>query len=166
MLDMATPRNDRYFGDYPVGRTFEYGTIAVTEDDIVRFASEFDPQSKHIDKDAAERGAFGGLIASGWHTVCLVMRLLVDNYFSSVADIASPGVDEVRWTKPVRPGDILSVRVTVLEARISKSKPDRGIVSSLIEARNQNGDLVLSFKGLSLLRRRESSEFVGLWAER
>lgn len=148
------PTNQRYFEDYPVGETFEYGPITVTEADIIRFAGEYDPQAKHTDREKALAGSFKGLIASGWHTVSLVMRLLVDNYFSSVADIASPGVDEIRWPNPVRPGDTLHVRVTVLEARPSRSKPDRGIIYSLVKAFNQNGELVLSFKGLSLVQRR------------
>jgi acyl dehydratase len=148
------PINERYFEDYPVGESFDYGPVSVSEADILRFAREFDPQRKHADPEAARRGPFGSLIASGWHTVAVVMRVLVDNYFSAVADIASPGVDELRWPCPVRPGDTLRVRVTVIDARISKSKPDRGIVTSLIKAVNQDGSLVLSLKGISLVLRR------------
>jgi acyl dehydratase len=151
---VQTTRNERYFEDYPVGESFTYGPIFVSEEEIVRFAREFDPQVKHVDPERARSGYFGGLIASGWHTVCLVMRVLVDHYFSAVADIASPGVDELRWSKPVRPGDVLHVRATVLEARPSRSKPDRGIVTTLVKAFNQDNELVMSFKGMSLVLRR------------
>ncbi|HXP92728.1 MAG TPA: MaoC family dehydratase [Candidatus Binatia bacterium] len=154
MSNIQPPIDDRYFEDYPVGETFEYAPITVAEADVLRFAREFDPQKKHADPQSARDGPFGGLIASGWHTVAMVMRVLVDNYFSAVADIASPGVDELRWPNPVRPGDRLRVRATVLDARISKSKPDRGIVTSLVKAVNQRGEPVLTFKGISLVLRR------------
>jgi acyl dehydratase len=149
------PINERYFEDYPVGESFEYGPISVTEEDIVRFAAEYDPQAKHVDREKARSGVFKGLIASGWHSVSLVMRVLVDNYFSAVADIASPGADEIRWPNPLRPGDRLHVRVTVLEVRPSRSKLDRGIISSLVRAFNQNGEPVVSFKVVSLVLRRQ-----------
>ena len=107
-----------------------------------------------LDPKAAARGPFGGLIASGWHTAAMMMRLFADHYLSKVASLASPGVDELRWTRPVRPGDTLTIRVTVLEANASRSKPDRGVVRTLIEVLNQNGDQVMSCKAINLLRRR------------
>lgn len=128
----------------------------MTEADIIRFASEYDPQAKHTDREKALAGSFKGLIASGWHTVSLVMRVLVDNYFSAVADIASPGADEIRWPNPLRPGDRLRVRVTVLDARPSRSKADRGIISSLVRAFNQSDEPVVSFKVISLVLRRQA----------
>ena len=103
------------------------------------------------------RSMFGGIIASGWHTVGLTMRLYVDHFLSHVASLASPGVDEVRWPNPVRPGDTLRVRVTILEARLSRSKPDRGVVRSKIEAINQKDELVLSMVGISFIGRRPQS---------
>ena len=124
---------------------------------MIAFATKFDPQSIHVDPEAAARGPFGGLIASGWHTTAMMMRLFADHYLSKVASLASPGVDELRWTRPVRPGDTLTIRVTVLEANVSRSKPDRGVVRTLIEVLNQNGELVMSCKAINLLRRRGSA---------
>jgi acyl dehydratase len=100
---------------------------------------------------------FGGLIASGWHTASLMMRLLADHYLSKVASLGSPGVDELRWTQPVRPGDALSIRVTVLDAKRSRSKPDRGIVQTSIEVLNQRGEIVATMKAINLLRCRSPS---------
>jgi acyl dehydratase len=153
--DFPVPIDKRYFEDYVPGSVFEYGTLTVNQADMIEFAQRFDPQPFHIDPAAAARGPFGGLIASGWHTASLVMRLVVDHYLSRVASLGSPGVDELRWTRPVRPGDSLRVRVSVLDARRSRSKPDRGIVRSHIEVLNQAGDVVMSLKALNLLRCRE-----------
>ena len=151
MSVFSKPIESRYFADYAVGSVFEYGPIAVTEAEIIAFATQFDPQTMHIDPEKAAHGAFHGLIASGWHTVGLMMRLFVDNYLSTVASLASPGVDEVRWQRPVRPGDALRLRVCVLEARPSRSKPDRGMVVSLLECRNQDEVVVCSLKAMNLL---------------
>jgi acyl dehydratase len=145
---------ERYFEDYVPGSVHDLGTITVSESDIVEFARQYDPQPFHIDADAARHTQFGGLIASGWQTAGLMMRLAVDGYLSRVASLASPGVDELRWTKPVRPGDALTVRATVLEARPSASKPDRGLVRTLFEVRNQRGEVVMTVKGMNMLKRR------------
>ena len=145
---------DRYFEDYVPGSVHDLGTISISESDIVEFARRYDPQAFHIDAEAARQTQFGGLIASGWQTAGLMMRLAVDGYLSDVASLASPGVDELRWTQPVRPGDVLSVRATVLEARPSTSKPDRGLVRTLFEVRNQRGEIVMTVKGLNMLKRR------------
>ncbi len=150
----AAPIEDRYFEDYTEGAVFEYGPILVEEAEIISFAKRFDPQTMHIDPAKAAQGPFHGLIASGWHTVGLMMRLFVDNYLSSVASLASPGVDETRWHRPVRPGDQLQLRVSVLESRPSRSKPDRGMVVSLLEAFNQTGEVVCSLKAMNLLAKR------------
>ncbi len=155
MRDFPAPIDKRYFEDYTPGAVFEYGAMTVSQADVIEFAQRFDPQPFHINPDAAARGPFGGLIASGWHTASLVMRLFVDHYLSSVASLGSPGVDELRWTRPVRPGDSLRIRVSVLDARRSRSKPDRGIVRSHVEVLNQDGDVVMSLKALNLLRCRE-----------
>ena len=127
------------------------GTVLVTEEEIIEFAKRYDPQVFHTDPVAARGSIYGGLVASGWHTAAMAMRLIVENYLSGVASVGSPGVDEVRWLKPVRPGDKLSVRVTVLESRRSESKPDRGIVRSLVEVLNQDMAVVMSFKGVTMV---------------
>ncbi|HZP32016.1 MAG TPA: MaoC family dehydratase [Candidatus Acidoferrales bacterium] len=152
----AVPVNQRYFEDYVSGASFEYGHITVSAEEIVEFARRYDPQPIHIDPEAAARGPFGGLIASGWHTAGVMMRLLGDNFISHVAGMASPGVDELRWLLPVRPGDTLSIRVTVLEARRSRSKPDRGVVHSLVEVMNQKREIVMTLKPVSIFRCRTS----------
>jgi len=149
-----TAIEDRYFEDYIPGQIHEFGTITVSEPEILEFARRFDPQPMHVDPEAAAEGRYGGIIASGWHTVGLAMRLLVDHYISKVASLASPGVDEVRWPHPVRPEDAIRIRVSVLEARPSRSKPDRGVVRTLIEAFNQDDQLVLSLVAMSIFRRR------------
>jgi len=145
---------ERYFEDYPAGAVFTAGPIAVSEAEIIDFARRYDPQPMHTDPEAARRGRFGGLIASGWHTGAMMMRLFADNVLSPASSMASPGLDELRWLKPVRPGDSLSLRVTVLEARPSRSHPEQGIVRSLVELINQDGEAVLSLKPVSLIRRR------------
>ncbi|GAA5132232.1 MaoC family dehydratase [Alloalcanivorax gelatiniphagus] len=150
----AVPQSDRYFEDYPEGAVYEFGPIEVDEEELLSFARRFDPQPMHIDPEAAAAGPFGGLIASGWHTLSLMMRLMVDHYVSEVAGLASPGVDEVRWLRPVRPGDRLTLRATVLEARPSRSKADRGVIFALMESVNQDGQVVASFKGMNLILKR------------
>ncbi len=150
--NFAVPVTQRYFEDYVTGTTFEYGEISLRADEIIEFAKRFDPQPIHIDPEAAERGPFAGLIASGWHTAGVMMRLLADHYISHVASMASPGVDEIRWLKPVRPGDTLSIRVTVLETKRSRSKPDRGVVQSLVEVMNQNKEVVMTLKPMSIVK--------------
>ena len=154
--DFAVPIDQRYFEDYVVGSTYEYGTATVDLREAVAFAEQFDPQPIHIDPVAAAQGPFGGLITSGWHTAALMMRLFVDHYLSSVASLASPGIDELRWIKPVRPGDTLRIRVTVTEARRSRSKPDRGVVRTLIAVLNQRGETVLTMNAMNLLRCRQA----------
>ena len=150
----ASPPESRYFEDYVPGAVYEFGTITVTEPEIIAFARQFDPQYFHVDPEKAAHSRFGGIIASGWHTVGLAMRLFVDHFVSHVASLASPGVDEIRWPNPVRPGDTLRIRVTILEARPSRSKTDRGIVRAKTEAINQKDDLVLSMVGMSIIGRR------------
>ena len=150
--DFAAPIRDRYFEDYVPGAVYEFGSCEVTEADIIDFARRFDPQPMHLDEAAAAQGPFGGLIASGWHTAALMMRLFVDHFLLGQASLASPGIDELRWTRPVRPGHVLHLRVTVLEATRSRSKPDRGMVRTLIEVLNQDGEVVMSLKPMNLLR--------------
>lgn len=152
--DATGPAEERYFEDYVPGSVFEYGTVSVSEADIIDFAKRFDPQVFHTDPEAAARGPFGGLIASGWHTGSLMMRLFAERFLSRASSLGSPGVDEVRWRRPVRPGDSLRVRATVLEARRSRSKPDRGIVRTFVEVLNQHGEIVMSLKALNIVRSR------------
>ena len=154
----ATAAEQRYFEDYPVGAVFEFGEIVVSEEELVEFARRYDPQSFHTDHDAAAHSMFGGLIASGWHTAALMMRLLVDHYLSKIASLASPGVDELRWLEPVRPRDVLRVRVTVLDARRSRSRHDRGVVTSYIEVLNQHDRVVMTVKAVNLMLTRAERE--------
>jgi acyl dehydratase len=152
----VTERNTSYFEDAVVGARDELGTHTVTEDEILRFAREFDPQPFHVDPEAAERSMYGGVIASGWHTCALAMRSLCDGFLLHAAALGSPGVDEIRWHKPVRPGDTLTCFNTVLEARPSRSKPDRGVVVSKTEMVNQSGEVVMTMRGMTMIGRRPS----------
>jgi acyl dehydratase len=155
-VDLAVPLSQRHFEDYPAGAIVEYGPIAVNEAEIVEFARRYDPQFIHVDAEAARQGPYGGLIASGWHTGSLMMRLLVDHFLGTPASLGSPGLAEIRWLAPVRPGDRLSVRVTILEARRSQSKPDRGVLHTFIEVLNQKREVVMSVKATNLMRCRNS----------
>jgi acyl dehydratase len=152
----ATP-DDRYFEDYVTGSVLEFGSIVVDEKEVLDFGKRFVPLSYHTDKEAAKKSIYGGLIASGWHTAALMMRLYTDNYLSKVANLGSPGIDELRWDKPVFPGDKLSIRITVLEARRSASKPDRGILRSFIEVLNQKREVVMTLKSVNFVRSRQSA---------
>ncbi|MFA5495365.1 MAG: MaoC family dehydratase [Porticoccaceae bacterium] len=140
------PASDRYFEDYIPGEVHEFGEIAVDEADIIAFARQYDPQYFHTDPAKARDSLFGGLIASGFHTGAMVMRLLVDHYLSAAAGMGSPGLDELRWPNPVRAGDRLWIRIATLDAKRSRSKPDRGVVSMLVEAFNQREEMVMTFK--------------------
>jgi acyl dehydratase len=139
----VTDHGLRYFEDYVPGTTHDCGSVSLSQAEIISFASQYDPQPFHVDPVAAAAGPFGGLVASGWHTTAVVMRQLVDHYLPVEASLGSPGVDELRWPAPVRPGDTLRVRATVVEARRSASKPDRGIAKTMFEAVNQDGRTVL-----------------------
>lgn len=146
--------DDRYFEDYQQGAVYRFGSITVERDEVIAFATRYDPQIFHTDPEAACQTMFGGLIASGWHTAGLMMRLYCRHYLSAVASLGSPGLDEVRWPQPVRPGDCLSLRVTVIQATPSRSKPDRGVITSFIEVLNQRGEVVMSMKAVNMLLRR------------
>ena len=157
LSSFTVPSEDRFFEDYAPGAVYAFdGKIAVSEEEIIVFARQFDPQPFHTDPHAAQQSEFGGIIASGWHTAGIMMRLYADQYLSKVASLASPGVDELRWLKPVRPGDVLSLRVSVLEAAPSRSKPDRGIVRSFAEVLNQRREVVMSVKAVNFLLRRKA----------
>ena len=144
----------RYYEDMPVGRRFEIGQASLDELDIIDFARRFDPQPFHVDVEAARSSAFGGLVASGAHTFAVFIRLFVQAVLLDAASAGSPGIDELRWPAPVRPGDTLRGTYTVIEARPSRSRPEWGIVTGLGEASNQDGRPVLSMKLVNLLERR------------
>ena len=146
-----------YFEDYLLGTTYECGSVGIDQASILAFAKEFDPQPFHVDPVAAAAGPYGGLIASGWHTAALVMRLLVENYLAPESSLGSAGLDELRWPHPVRPGDTLRVRATVVESRRSLSKPDRGIVKTVVEAANQDGATVMRATAINFMLVRPDS---------
>ena len=154
----AHPAEDRYFEDYLPGDVHEFGSVAVDEAEVLEFGRRYVPLSYHVDKEAAKTSIYGGVIASGWHTAALMMRIYTENYLSRVANLGSPGGDELRWDKPVFPGDELSVRATVLEARRSESRPDRGIVRTFIQVLNQKNEVVMSMKMVNFVRCRDSSQ--------
>lgn len=150
-LTFTTPPTDRYFEDYTVGATYICGSFTMTEDEIIQFATLYDPQMMHIDRDLAAQGPFGEVIASGWHTIAKTMRLVVENFLPHNG-LAAPGVDELRWPRPVRPGDTLTLHATIQEARRSRTKPDRGLLHILLELLNQRNEVVLSMKPMNLAR--------------
>lgn len=149
---MTTLLQQRWFEDYGPGEIFEFGDHLVTEAEIIEFAQRYDPQPFHVDAEAARDSLFGGLVASGWMTAAVVMRMLCDHFISTTSALGSPGVDQLRWLLPVRPGDRLRVRVTIQEVRRSSSKPDRGVVVLRQEALNQDGQTVMSLEGRSMHR--------------
>lgn len=144
----------RYWDDYEVGQKFELGSTSFTADEIIDFATRYDPQSFHVDAAAAAKSMFGGLIASGWHVNAKLMRLFVDNYVDQRTALGSPGVDELRWLKPVRPGDRLTAWVECAAKVPSRSRPEMGVVHEHWQAVNQKGELVMTAKGINMVRRR------------
>jgi len=150
------PSCDLYLEDLRPGLRFQTGTITLSEDDIIGFAEGYDPQYFHLDPDAAKGSAFGGLIASGLQTLCVTLRLFFDLNLWEAAIIGSPGMNEIRWLKPVRPGDTLSSTVEFSEVRRSQSKPDRGVATTFHETRNQHGELVFSAVCLHMVRARDA----------
>jgi acyl dehydratase len=144
-------RVTRYFEDYIPGLTVDCGTFSVDEEQIIAFAREYDPQPFHIDPEAAAASPYGGIIASGWHTTSLMMRQVVDQFVSPESGLGAAGVDEIRWPRPVRPGDTLHITATVLEARRSASKPDRGIIRSRMELTNAAGETVMSLTAVNFV---------------
>ncbi len=147
-----------HFEDFKVGQVIELGSCTVSKDEIIAFARKFDPQPFHIDEAAAERSIYGGLIASGMHTCSIFMRLLYDGLLSRAASMGSPGQDELRWIKPVRPGDTLSARGLVEELIPSRSKPDRGLIRTTYEVFNQDGDKVMTLRGIGMFEKRPTEE--------
>jgi acyl dehydratase len=150
----------RYFEDYVPGLTVDCGSISMSEAEIIAFAKEYDPQPFHVDPVGAVDGPFGGLIASGWQTTALMMRQLVGHFISPESSLGAAGIDEIRWPRPVRPGDTLRVLMTVLETRRSASKPDRGIVRSRAEVVNQDSDVAMTLIAVNFVLARPAGPSV------
>lgn len=144
------------FEDFIVGQVREFGGRTVSKQEVLQFAAAYDPQPLHLDEAAAEASVLGGLSASGWHTCAMVMRMMCDDYLLNSTSQGSPGIDNLRWLRPVRPGDTLRVRMTVLEARESKSRPQIGLIRSSWAVFNQQGEQVLSMEGWGMFGRREA----------
>lgn len=146
-----------YLDDFHPGAVRETGPCLVTREEIIDFATRYDPQPFHVDEAAARETMFGGLISSGWMTIGIAMRLYVDSFLHEAASLGSPGVDQIRWVQPVRPGDTLRLRTTVREVKPSQSKPDRGIVFTHWEVLNQKDEVVLTMEGMGMFRRRPAA---------
>lgn len=146
-----------YLEDFAAGQVRESPPRTLTKDEIIAFARQYDPQPFHVDEAAAAQSVFGGLIASGWQTLGIMMRLMWDTFLKDTASLGSPGSDEIRWLMPVRPGDTLRARFTIVEVVPSRSKPDRGIVRTFTEVLNQRGEVVMTQRGLGMFGRRPSA---------
>ncbi len=146
-----------YWEDFKVGETVEMGRHTFTADEIVEFARKFDPQPIHVDAEAAGNSFFKGLIASGWHTCAVGMRFAVDSYINKGISLGSPGLENIRWMKPVRPGDTITYRRTTIETRPSKSMPGVGLMLGRIEAFNQDGEVVMSNEGWGMFGRKPNA---------
>ena len=147
-----------YWEDFVAGTVAEYGPRAVSREEIIAFAAEFDPQPMHMDEEFARSTMLGGLAASGWHTCAIGMRLIVDGFMGDSDSLGSPGIDEVRWLRPVRPGDRLTLRRTILETRPLKSRPGWGLVRFRFELINQAGEKVMIQENVNLFGRRSSRQ--------
>jgi acyl dehydratase len=153
---MNTARTYRYcWEDFPAGHVMDFEGRPVSREAVVAFASQFDPQPFHLDDEAGAASVFGGLCASGWHTCAMAMRIMCDGYLLESSSQGSPGIDNLRWLKPVFPGDTLRLRMEVLEARPMNSKPHLGLVRSRWTMRNQHEEPVLTMEGWGMFRRRE-----------
>lgn len=146
-----------YWEDFEAGQVRELGSISPTREEIMAFASQFDPQPFHLDEDAAKASVFGGLCASGWHTCSMAMRLMVTNFLHETSSLGSPGLEKIQWLKPVFPGDTLNLRSTVLETKTMRKHPDVGMTRNLWELFNQYGDKVLHMDGWAMFRRRTNA---------
>lgn len=146
-----------YYEDLPVGARFDLGNFGASEEEIIALARQYDPQPFHVDPAAAAQSPYGGVIASGWQTGVLAMRLLVDGLLLRCAALGSPGVDSMRFLLPVRPGDTIRVQCTIVDARPSASKADRGVLTLRSEGSNQHGLLVFSMEAKVIFRRRPTA---------
>ena len=154
MTDTAAPAIKHYWEDLPVGTVIELGSFSVDRDEVIDFASKYDPQPFHLSEEAAAQSMFGRLAASGWHTCAMVMGLMTRNFLLQSSSLGSPGMEKLKWLKPVYPGDTITLRQTVIEARPMNSRPDVGLVRTLWEAFNQDGEQVLMMDGYGMFRRR------------
>jgi acyl dehydratase len=145
-----------YWEDFVPGVREFMGQVTVDRQEVIDFARRYDPQPFHIDQEEAENSIYGGIIASGWHTCSMVMRLMCDSYLLNSSSLGSPGIEGVKWSSPVYPDDVLTAFRTVTETRASSSKPDRGIVKTFWETENQNGDVVMSMTGINFFLRRRA----------
>jgi len=145
------------FEDFPPGRFGTFGPRRVTREEILAFAAEFDPQPMHLDEEAAKRSMLGGLSGSGWHLCAIMMRMMFDGFIGRTASLGSPGVNELRWLAPLRPGDDLTLDVDVAEARVSKSRPETGIVTFKCSVRNAVGQQLSDWVSPIIVRRRDSA---------
>ena len=152
--EFDTSVDDRYLEDYTEGGRYRFGEESVNAEEIMEFARRYDPQSIHTDPEAAAEGPFGGLIASGWQTAALMMRLFADNYLTSVASLASPGIDELRWVRPLRPDDKLTLLCETTGVRASRTKPDRGILTTDVTLLNQDDEPILTATAMNMVARR------------
>ncbi len=152
--EFDTSVDDRYLEDYTEGGRYRFGEESVNAEEIMEFARRYDPQSIHTDPEAAAAGPFGGLIASGWQTAALMMRLFADNYLTSVASLASPGIDELRWVRPLRPDDKLTLLCETTGVRASRTKPDRGILTTDVTLLNQDDEPILTATAMNMVARR------------
>ena len=150
----TTPQRPVWFEDFAPGQEFDLGTYAVSEEEILEFGRRYDPQPFHVDPEAARHSPFGGLVASGWHTGSIFMRLYVDAVLAGSASHGSPGLDEIRWLAPVRPGDVLSGRLRITDVQPSATRPGRGTVFIDNTLTNQDGVVVMTSKGRGLFGRR------------
>ncbi|WP_311172714.1 MaoC family dehydratase [Halobellus ordinarius] len=148
----------RYFEDVVVGSTDSFGSYTVTKDEIMEFAEKYDPQPFHLDEAAAADSMFGELVASGWHTMAMCMRMIADRP-DPLAALAGVGADNIRWRNPVTPGDTLSLRTEVLSKRASEGRDDWGFVTSAIECLNGDDEVVVSFETTALVQRREDNQY-------
>lgn len=149
-----SPHIKVWWEDLDVGQVIDLGSLSPTADEIVAFATQFDPQPFHLSEDAGKASVFGGLCASGWHTCSMAMRLMVTNFLNQSSSLGSPGLENIRWIKPVFPGDTLSLRQTITEKRPMSKRPDVGLVRTIWEMLNQHGDQVLHMEGYGMFRRR------------
>ena len=146
-----------YFEDFQPGAIREYGPRLVSREEIIAFAAEFDPQPMHLDEEAARATMLGGLAASGWHTCCMMMRIVADGFILDSSSMGAPGIDEVRWLAPLRPGRQIRVRATVLDTRVSSSRPDMGFVKMLFEVIDDTGVIVMTLNNSLMMGRREKT---------
>lgn len=151
---MSASQSTRYFEDCEIGETFEFGDYTVTKEEIIEFAEQYDPQPFHVDVRAARESMFGEIVASGWHTAAICQRLLVEGLVSKMASAGGRGVDELRWLKPVRPGDTLAIRVEFTEMRAPKDAQKPGEVHAKVTGINQNSEPIISWLLLGMIERR------------